>query len=502
MNQTWGRWRIKTPGIRFEVLVSLAILISAAAGLMGLLVFKFTQKEMITLKVEAGLTLVRAVEEQLNSAETGRRGAAGVIQSFAENGFDQVVVVDRTGAVREEYDSGVPGYRPDRALFTAALSTGELQINLNRSPSFLIFSEPTLTMVAPLYKGPLVTGAVGLYSSLARLRASWERIKMIIWLYLFFDAVIAVLFGAWLLTKRVIDPLARLSGKVKELEEGRYEPGRAALAATDNEVGRLEASFERMAAGLLQGRDELKEKMASLERAQRDLIRSEKLASVGRLAAGLAHELGNPLGAVLGFVHLLRRDDLHSEEKDDFLNRMESELTRMDGIIRSLLDFARRRPEETGPVDLNQAASHALTLASVQKWFMGLEVKTYFAENLPPVGGEQGRLTQVLLNLLTNAGQAMKGRGELTITTGRASGEVVLTVADTGPGIPPDVLNHIFEPFFTTKEPGQGTGLGLSVSLAIVEQFGGRIEAAARPGRGAVFSVILPEYEERPSHDS
>ena len=481
-----GGWRLKTPGIRFEILFSLAILISAAAALMGMLVFKFAQREMITLKVESGLTLARAVEEQLNISDGPLRDLSAVVRSFSENGFAYVAVVDRSGRLKEAFDFGADGFRMDHRLLQKAISTGELQITLSQTDSFLFFSAPLLYMAVPLYKGGLVIGAAGLYSPLARLRASWDRIKLFIWLYLFLDALIAVLFGAWLLTKRVINPLARLSGKVKELEEGHYRPSPES-PATDNEIGRLEASFEQMAVRLMESQDELKDKMISLEQAQNDLIRSEKLASVGRLAAGLAHELGNPLGAVLGFVHLLRDMDLAPEDKADFLNRMESELVRMDGIIRSLLDFARRRPEETGPVDLNRVVTRALNLSSVQKWFSGLDVQIFLHDNLPSVRGEEGRLTQVVLNLIANAGQAMNGRGKLTLATGRASEEVFLTVADTGPGISDDDMRRLFEPFFTTKDPGQGTGLGLSVSLSIIEQFGGGIKVVNRPEGGAVF---------------
>lgn len=480
-----GSWSLRT-----EIVVSLALLVAAAVGLVGLVVLKRTQPEMIALKIETGLALARAIEERLCLPQPGH-GLERLVRSLTASGFESIVVVDTAGRVLAANPPWPWPNPPSREDLARCMSTRRTLTFLNQ-PRFLFFgADPTLGLAVPLYDRLRVVGSVGLYSSLARLRAGWARTQWIIFIYLALDTLVAVLFGAYILSRRVVEPLSRMVARVQALAEGEYHPG---LEPTEdeNEIGRLETSFEAMATRLLDSRARLEENLASLKKAQEGLIRSEKMATVGRLAAGLAHELGNPLGAISGFLHLLRRSELTSEERNDFLSRMESEITRMDDIIRSLLDFARPAPAQPGPVDLNGIVSEALALAEVQKWFQGLEVSADLAEDLPPAWGEANRLTQVLLNLLANAGQSMAGRGTLTVSTGLRGGEAFAAVADTGPGVDPEDLPHLFEPFFTRKEPGQGTGLGLSVSQSIIEALGGRIEVESSPGQGSVFTVLLP----------
>ncbi|MFH1090348.1 MAG: ATP-binding protein, partial [Pseudomonadota bacterium] len=153
---------------------------------------------------------------------------------------------------------------------------------------------------------------------------------------------------------------------------------------------------------------------------------------------------------------------------------------------------ARPVPAQLGPVDLGQVIKDSLALAEVQKWSRGLTFEAELEQGLPACRAEVNRLTQVLLNLLANAGQAMDRGGKITIKSGRLGKDLFISVADTGPGIAPEDLSHIFEPFFTRKEPGQGTGLGLSVSRSIAKSFGGRLEVESRLGQGSGFTLILP----------
>ena len=480
---------MKTRGLRFEIVVGLALLVAAATGIMGMIVFKYVQREMITQKIETGMTLVRLVEMSVDRTP-GEERIRSVYRSAADAGFTRVFVVDASGRRILGADHGWPSKAENAKALQEAMATRRAHTELTRPRWFFFGGEPSLILTAPLFEGVRVVGAVRMYSPLSEIRDSWIRIRWVILLYLVVDTLIAVLFGTYLMSRRLVDPLRRMVRRVEDMAEGHYQPG-ALRIETRNEIGVLEEAFEVMAARLLQSRTRLEKNLVSLREAQENLVRSEKMASVGRLAAGLAHELGNPMGSISGFMHLLRRGDLPDEEREDFMRRMQSELTRMDGIIRSLLDYARQRPVIPGPVDLNHAARKALSLAEVQKWFDGIEVETAFQDGLPMVRGETNRLLQVILNLLTNAGQAMAGSGRLTLTTGVRDGEVFIAVADTGPGIDEEIRDKIFDPFFTTKEPGRGTGLGLSVSQSIVESLGGRIKLTTSPGGDTVFEVFL-----------
>ncbi|MBU2552000.1 MAG: HAMP domain-containing protein [Proteobacteria bacterium] len=479
--------------LRSEIVISLALLVAAAVGLIGLVVLKQIQPRMIALKVETGLVMAKAIEARL-ILDPSDGSLDKLLESLASAGFEHIVVVDPAGETLVSIGPEPRPPWPKKTDLREAVQSRRVLTFLDE-PGFLPFGhQPTLALAVPMFDGMRPVGAVGLHSSLAGLRRSWAQIEWIIFIYLTLDTAVTVLFGTYVLNRRLVQPLQRMVNRVRALAEGEFQPGRT-LEGEGHEIGRLERSFETMAVKLLESRARLEKNLASLEAAQESLVRSEKMATVGRLAAGLAHELGNPLGSMVGFIHLLRRDDLTEAEREDFLGRMEAETGRMDAIIRALLDFARPTPVRIEPLDLNQVASDALALASVQKWSRGLDIRRDMAPGPVMALGEANRLIQVLLNLLVNAGQAMDGQGELTIRTVRRDDKVLVAVIDGGAGIDPADLPHIFEPFFTRKPPGQGTGLGLSVSQSIVESLGGRIEVESRPGRGSVFTVVLPADE-------
>jgi two-component system NtrC family sensor kinase len=242
--------------------------------------------------------------------------------------------------------------------------------------------------------------------------------------------------------------------------------------------------------------DRAKEKKLELENAQASLVRSEKLASVGRLAAGMAHEIGNPLAALLGFEELLLSGDIEPEEQRDFLRRMKRETERIHGVLRDLLDFARPREalgEGASAAHVEPVVDAVLGLLAPQKGMRGVEVMRAIEPNLPAIALSEERLEQVLLNLVLNASDAVDGEGGRVELRARRDGDaIVLEVDDNGPGIAPSVRDRLFEPFVTTKEPGKGTGLGLAVGRGLVEAAGGTIAAREGSLGGACFEVRLP----------
>jgi PAS domain S-box-containing protein len=237
-----------------------------------------------------------------------------------------------------------------------------------------------------------------------------------------------------------------------------------------------------------------------LRQAQSQLVHSAKMAAVGELAAGVAHELNNPLTSVLGFSQLM----LRSTERDDpayqNLSTIVNESMRARHIVRDLLDFSRQSESYPEPANVNDVVRSGLDLVRGQAETSGVIIVEEYEERLPPLILATGRMKQVFLNLFTNAIQAMPGGGELLVRSEKTSGSVAIRIADTGSGIDESIRARIFEPFFTTKQRQQGTGLGLSVSLGIVEEHGGRITLTSEPGAGSIFTVWLPlepEVEER-----
>ena len=231
---------------------------------------------------------------------------------------------------------------------------------------------------------------------------------------------------------------------------------------------------------------------------QAQLVQSARLAGIGELAAGVAHELSNPLTSILGFADLLiQSEDIPQSHKEDVAIIME-ESCRAQEIVQGLLDFARQSPLQIAPVDLNRVVREVLRLLQRQAELADVVVEVRYAADLPWVMGDARQLKQVLFNLIVNALQAMPNGGMLTISTSygpattRQGKFVRVRVRDTGVGIMPEHRQRLFQPFFTTKPEGKGTGLGLSISLGIVENHGGTIEVESEPGRGSCFTVLLP----------
>lgn len=236
--------------------------------------------------------------------------------------------------------------------------------------------------------------------------------------------------------------------------------------------------------------------MTDTKRFEQYIRSSEKLASVGKLAAGVAHEINNPLGGILNCLYNLRKGLLPPARQEEYLSAIEDGLRRVQKIVRQLLDFSQQHQPELASTDINSVVDRVLVLTN--HIFVGnhITLDTQFGRDLPPVMVDRHMIEQVLMNLVLNAVQAIRSGGTVTISTKVAEGICLVEVRDSGCGIPPHVLPRIFDPFFTTKGTGEGTGLGLSVSLGIVERHGGRILVDSEVGRGSTFTLCLPLMRE------
>ncbi|MFA5112328.1 MAG: PAS domain S-box protein, partial [Desulfobaccales bacterium] len=231
-----------------------------------------------------------------------------------------------------------------------------------------------------------------------------------------------------------------------------------------------------------------------LEAAQSQLVHTEKIASLGRMAAGVAHEINNPLAGILIYAELLQRDlaadDAHRENLEVIVNQT----MRCQQIVNRLLDFSRQTLGQKKLFDINDVLHRCVELISHQPFFLNIKVEERLDPFLPQIVGDPGQLQQVFTNLLLNAADAMNGQGRITIASRPTPQEdgVILTFSDTGVGIPVEIRDKIFEPFFTTKPPGKGTGLGLSIVYGVMQRHGGAIEADSSPGGGTTFTIRLP----------
>src|SRR5215208_8099951 len=327
-------------------------------------------------------------------------------------------------------------------------------------------------------------------------------------------------FAAFQIHRLIMRPLRETAAAAEAIAAGDL---RRRMTPHDSlELNQLAESVNRMTDRLIE--------------EQTQLVRAEKLASVGRLAAGIAHEIGNPLGALNGYSHILRGRVIADPLALDAITGFERETLRIDRIVRGLLDYARpRRPTPT-PIDVNESLRHVVDLLNAQGVLRRVSLRLELANESPRVYGERHELEQVFVNLLLNAAHAVSPTGSVSIRTtcmARAALEagmvragdspghtaphlpsprvrrwlegdkrpeevVKIVVADSGPGVPPEDSERIFDPFFTTREPGKGTGLGLAIVLRIVENFRGIVWVQSAREGGAAFHLLFPLAPETP----
>ena len=239
---------------------------------------------------------------------------------------------------------------------------------------------------------------------------------------------------------------------------------------------------------------QLEQELHERKQMEEKLIMTDRLASIGEMAAGVAHELNNPLTGVIGFAELLLEKDVPDDIRED-IAIIHHEAKRVAEVVKNLLTFARRHPPSKQPVDINTVIAGVLGLRAYEQKVSNIQVVTHFAPDLPEVVADHFQLQQVFFNIITNAEYFMTEahhKGTLTITTERVGDVIRASFADDGMGISKENLGHLFDPFFTTKEVGRGTGLGLSICHGIITEHGGRIYAESELGKGTTFVVELP----------
>jgi len=329
--------------------------------------------------------------------------------------------------------------------------------------------------------------------------------------WLIFLTIIMLLVVSMLLSlfaqKLVNNPIQDLLRHTQQVAEGRLDS--TIQATTKDELGELAVSFNMMTTSLKKAHDELAEWNRTLEekivertlenkQMQAQLARSDKLSSLGQMAAGIAHEINNPMTGILLYANLIANDKSFAPSLDDDIRIVITETERCAAIVKKLLDFSRTTKPENRWSSLNQIIEASLSLLEHQTLFQNITIERNLRQNLPDIFGDAWQLEQVFINIILNAAQSIAEAGSISITTGLTGDSkfIFAEIVDNGCGICPDELNKIFDPFFTTKQDS-GTGLGLSVSYGIINNHGGNINVSSAVGRGTSISVMLPlAYDE------
>jgi len=332
-----------------------------------------------------------------------------------------------------------------------------------------------------------IIGMLGI-GMLERRFTDMENQALLVFLVITLVGAVVAIVLCWFFINVIVKPIHTLTAATHDLAQGALDR-RVQLSTAPPEIAALGHAFNMMAASLQQKDEQLK------RQAQEEIMKSDRLAMIGRLSAGVAHEINNPLGSILLFSRLLLQkappDGLFKEN----LERIEKDTKRCQNIVQGLLDFARQREPRIESIDVNDLAEKTLRLFENQPMLHNIQVIRQYAPELPIVPADPGQILQVFVNIVMNAVDAMRGKGALTISTRYRPQDdsVEISFNDTGCGMSAEILDRIFEPFFTTKGVGQGTGLGLSISYGVVQRHGGTIQAVSEVGKGSTFTIVLPK---------
>ena len=552
--QSW-LFRKLNLNLRMEIIINISLLMLAAILLIGFTISKMNEKKIIQEKIENGERMIQDFQVMIDFITREKKEVSLVhpvikkeIQDFIriytkEGHFHDLVIADHELKVvaSKRMESVEKGSSSD--LMTSAIRSGQFNTNIEKSGSFLSTHYQKLILCSPLWFRGKIVGGVQMEIPMGDVMAHLLESQRMILISIILDAIVLIVFGSFLLSRVLVTPLKELIQLTQKISEGDFS--QKIEVTSKNEIGQLISSFNRMIERLKENQENLDNHLKSLEsankqlkQAQEELIRTEKLASIGRFAAGVAHEVGNPLGAILGYASILQKNGIDREESKDYLKRIEKEIERINRIVRELLEFSRPSTFEIRDVETNKVLENSISLLSYQKNFRNIQTQLNLQPDLPMVKGDESQLSQVFINIILNGIDAMPEGGILEIKTeehivedlfpsrlevpyGRrrrgdpsesdyfrlrkpdllsslltkfSKGDhlVKIRISDTGIGIKKEDLERIFDPFFTTKSPDKGTGLGLSISLRIVESMGGEIKVESEVGGGSTFELYFP----------
>jgi signal transduction histidine kinase len=509
-------------GLKTKIAINIAILFFIAMLLINVVTVMTAKRDIIHKEASKGLFILSTLEEDLlmslhfEQNPGSNKSRAEVNRLFAEAGVSSALVRGKNSEMFLYGTSTEPLQnelmrRSDQAMRSrkqATNFTGTTWGVFWKQPSDLIISTPLLQNGHALAGVSIVLPLKGIYKTL-------RRSQKILFIYLFINTAILTFIGLYRLSKVYFQPLARLARRAEDYHED--DEMLFSVRKEDNELNKLSGALNSMLRRISADKETLRSTVNSLElanleltKAQAEIIRAEKLASVGRLSAGIAHEIGNPIGIVMGYLELLKQKGIPASERKEYLHRTEAEIERINTIIRQLLEISRPSNAGLKVVLVHDLIDDIAQVLNVQPLMSNTELECRLDAQNDRVLADSNQLRQVFLNLIINAADAISSedkaiKGKLTIqsllvTEKRKPPEdngsfLNIMFIDNGPGIPEENIGNIFDPFYTTKEPGKGTGLGLSVSFMIVEGLGGKMTVSSEIGKGTTLTLLLPVVE-------
>jgi two-component system NtrC family sensor kinase len=506
-------------GLKTNIAIHLSVLLLLAMILLDFVMIITARRDLLKSEISRGYIFISGIQANtMFFPESDNIAASSDFQNdfgrlLKDVGFSCAIIMDaKKNRVYFHGENCILKDEIDR-LARETIRSGDKTFNFFGSTWGILGKQSqNLIISAPLLKNGSVVAGVSLVLPLEGVYERLRRNQYILLIYIFINVFVFSFFGYYRLSRIIVKPLQSL---VKRAEEYREDDEMFFLyEKKGNEFNKLSKALNSMLKQIADDKEKLRTTVMSLEKAnidlkqaQKEIIQAEKLASVGRLSSGIAHEIGNPIGIVVGYLELLKQNDISDKDKKEFILRTENEINRVNTIIKQLLDFSRPSSEALKGVSVHSIIGETVDVFKFQPLMSDIELHLSFIAENDKVIADPNQLRQVFLNLLINAADAIlsvedHSKGKISITS-----EVVpivqpesadqlnmlkISYIDNGSGISKENLGNIFDPFYTTKEPGKGTGLGLSVCFMIIQGIGGKIQASSEESKGSTINVYLP----------
>jgi len=506
--------------LKVKILLSVIIVVVVIEGVFLYLNIRSLSQQILEKTEEEAFNLSETIRLSIRNAmiKDRRDEYQRIIDDVAQGkGIVEVRIFNKTGEITVSSDSAKVGTVVDKKAEACygCHREDEAKVLLPSDSKTRVYHTEKgslLGLINPIYNEPscypchhknlTVLGVLDTTISLE----GFEKEKAQIYNRMILSGIISVLILSFLLslsfTRFVNRPVGKLLAATKKAAQGDLD--QSVSIRSRDELGELSESFNHMISELKRSRDAIEEwtqtlehrvqeRTQELQQVQDQLVRAGKMAALGELAAGVAHEINNPLTGVLTFSSLMLKkvEENHPWKKD--LENIVQQTTRCRNIVRGLLDFARQRKPDKKEWDIHTLIERTLTLVENQARFQNIKFVKEFKSDIPMLFVDGDQIQQVFMNIVINAADAMAGNGgTLSIKTNMKSGEAEISFADTGCGMTKEQLSRVFTPFYTTKETGKGTGLGLAISYGIIHSHSGDIEAKSEVGKGSTFRIKLP----------
>ena len=485
----------KQVGINFEILFNIIFINAVAMFLISIIAFNVLERIALEGKADRLESLISTFENNYykpgnvnqgidfleNSLEKGARGVFADSRNrlaFQTGKGDSINLTTTDPLILEVMRTGdevkqLKGFNLPPFIFYESIKYAKPVIGIHGNRGILLINQPLGSL-----RDDIISG----------------QQQIAVWIILFL--LVIALLSFYVLSRRIVRPVKELIYVTERISNDEF-PDDVDIGNV-RELNQLSSALKTMYLQIRDSKEELRKNIEALEesnrviqRTQKELTASDKLASLGRLSAGVAHEIGNPLSGILGYIEILNRSkSLSEDEKNRFVSNIKSETLRIDRIIKTLLDYAKPRDLEISSVNINEIINSTINLLRTQGLFNNLDLEINLDDTIKNIEADPHQISQVIINLLLNAKDALTDKGKILVKSIRNDdGGVDIFIQDNGSGIPREQIDKIFDPFYTTKDPGKGTGLGLSVSARIIQLFGGKISVDSTEGVGTTFKI-------------